>query len=239
MPRFFTEQVDDEKAIITGEDAKHIIKALRMTVGGQVVVCDGEQRDYQCEIESITDEVRLRVLSSGASESEPDLCLHLYQAMPKGEKFEFIVQKAVELGVYDITPVLTSRCISRPDKDTMRKKLVRYNKIAAEAAKQSGRGRIPVVRPLLSYQEALKEMAAFQNAIFFYECKGQPLQKIIQQGLTETAILIGSEGGFSEEEAAAAETAGLFTASLGKRILRCETAPIAGISIIMNLSGNM
>ena len=169
MPRFFTEQVDDEKAIITGEDAKHIIKALRMTVGEQVVVCDGEQRDYQCEIESITDEVRLRVLSSGASESEPDLCLHLYQAMPKGEKFEFIVQKAVELGVYDITPVLTSRCISRPDKDTMRKKLVRYNKIAAEAAKQSGRGRIPVVRPLLSYQEALKEMAAFQNAIFFYE----------------------------------------------------------------------
>lgn len=144
MPRFFTQDITEMGGCITGEDAKHIAKVLRMKVGDELTVCDTKGRDYDCMIEEIgAGEVRLKVLSVAPSQSEPDVRVHLYQAMPKADKMETIIQKAVELGAASITPVMTRRCVSRPDAKSMDKKLVRYNRIALEAAKQCGRGVVP------------------------------------------------------------------------------------------------
>ena len=239
MPRFFSEQISGDVAIISGEDARHITKSLRMSIGEQLTLCDGASNEYLCEILSLGDSVTLRVIEQHPSEAEPSIRLHLYQALPKGEKMEFIIQKAIELGAYSVTPILTSRCVSRPDTKSMEKKLVRYQKIAAEAAKQCGRGIIPLVKPLLSFENMLTEQAKHDISIIFYECGGVPLQKLSIPKEGNVAVLVGSEGGFSQEEVEKASAAGMKTATLGKRILRCETAPIAGISIIMNLTENI
>ena len=159
MPRFFTQDITETGGCITGEDAKHIAKVLRMKVGDELTVCDTKGRDYDCMIEEIgAGEVRLKVLSVAPSQSEPDVRVHLYQAMPKADKMETIIQKAVELGAASITPVMTRRCVSRPDAKSMDKKLVRYNRIALEAAKQCGRGVVPPVLPLLELPQALEQM---------------------------------------------------------------------------------
>ena len=170
MPRFFTQTISREGGSITGDDAKHIAKVLRMKIGEELTVCDTKGYDYHCMIESLSDkEVTLKVLSAEESQSEPSVKVHLYQAMPKGDKLELIIQKAVELGVDSITPVMTRRCVSKPDAKSMAKKLERYNRIALEAAKQSGRGKIPQVKPLLELNEALDEMAETSCPILFYE----------------------------------------------------------------------
>lgn len=239
MPRFFIGPLSGDCAVIEGGDARHITRVLRMQPGERITLCDGAGTDYAGVIESVGDTVSVRVLESCRSEAEPTVSLHLYQALPKGEKMELIIQKAVELGASDITPVLTSRCVSRPDPQSMEKKRARYQKIAFEAAKQCGRGVIPSVRPLLSFGQALAEAANFDLSIFFYECGGAFLQKIISPEKKDIALFVGSEGGFSEEEAAQAVATGAVAATLGKRILRCETAPLAGIAIVMNLTGNM
>ena len=136
MPRFFTQTISREGGSITGDDAKHIAKVLRMKIGEELTVCDTKGYDYHCMIESLSDkEVTLKVLSAEESQSEPSVKVHLYQAMPKGDKLELIIQKAVELGVDSITPVMTRRCVSKPDAKSMAKKLERYNRIALEAAK--------------------------------------------------------------------------------------------------------
>lgn len=239
MPRFFISPPTGDHAVIEGSDARHITKVLRMLPGEQLTLCDGAGTDYLGVIVSVGDTVSVRILENQRSRAEPTVTLHLYQALPKGEKMEFIIQKAVELGVTDITPVLTSRCVSRPDPQSMQKKQIRYQKIAFEAAKQCGRGVIPGVRPLLRFEQALAEAANFDLSIFFYECGGEYLQKIILPEKKSIALFVGSEGGFSEEEAALALSSGAAAATLGNRILRCETAPLAGISIVMNLTGNM
>lgn len=239
MPRFFSTRIADGFARIEGEDARHITKSLRMMPGEQITVCDGACHEYLCEIESVGDEVLLRVLEQKLSESEPTVSVHLYQALPKGDKMEFIIQKAVELGVGSVTPVLTSRCVSRPDDRSMQKKLPRYQKISLEAAKQCGRGRIPQIRPMLTFEQMLAQQREYDISIMFYECGGLPLQKLLMPQHHKIALLVGSEGGFSEDEAKRAAECGMKIATLGKRILRCETAPLAGISIVMNLTDNM
>ena len=240
MPRFFTQTISREGGSITGDDAKHIAKVLRMKIGEELTVCDTKGYDYHCMIESLSDkEVTLKVLSAEESQSEPSVKVHLYQAMPKGDKLELIIQKAVELGVDSITPVMTRRCVSKPDAKSMAKKLERYNRIALEAAKQSGRGKIPQVKPLLELNEALDEMAETSCPILFYENATAPAKEVIDQAGEEIAVLIGSEGGFDESEVVKAKEKGCRVLSLGKRILRCETAPLAALSIIMFETGNM
>ena len=240
MPRFFIGPPSGDCAVIEGGDARHITRVLRMQPGERIILCDGAGTDYAGVIESAGDTaVSVRILESRRSEAEPTVSLHLYQALPKGEKMDLIIQKAVELGVKDITPVLTSRCVSRPDPQSMGKKLSRYQKIAFEAAKQCGRGVIPAVRPMLGFEQSLAEAANFDLSIFFYECGGAFLQKIISPEKKDIALFVGSEGGFSKEEAALAVASGAVAATLGKRILRCETAPLAALAIIMNLTGNM
>lgn len=240
MPRFFTQTISAEGGIISGDDAKHISRVLRMKVGELLTACDTKGYDYDCLIESLSDrEVSLRVLEVRPSQSEPDVRVSLYQAMPKGDKLELIIQKAVELGVDSITPVMTRRCVSKPDSKSMAKKLERYNRIALEAAKQSGRGKVPQVCPMLDLPQALDEMAQTSCPILFYENATAPAKQVIDGAGKEIAVLIGSEGGFDESEVELAIKKGCQVLSLGKRILRCETAPLAALSIIMFETGNM
>ncbi len=241
MPRFFTGQVNRERAMIAGEDARHIALALRMKAGERLTVCDADGQDYQCVIERISPEqVELRVEEVAPSAGEPGVWITLYQALPKGDKMETIVQKAVELGVGRIVPVLTHRCVSRPDDKSMRKKCERYNRIALEAAKQCGRGRVPEVAPLVGFREAVAQMRADPLALLFYENADQPLREVLTGRLGDrVSILIGSEGGFEPSEAAFAAENGLVPLSLGSRILRCETAPLAAITAILYQAGDI
>lgn len=244
LPRFFVsaDNIGKDKILITGGDATHITHSLRMSPGDKITVCDMHSLEYECVIENIErGEIQLRVLESHAGESEPWYKVSLYQALPKGDKMESIVQKAVETGVWEIVPFISERCISRPDKKSMASKVERWNKIAYEAAKQCGRGIIPAVRPICTYDEALTCAADADMRFFFYECESErTLRDALEHARSDRenkkdmriSAVIGAEGGFSADEAARAESSGLLPTGLGKRILRCETAPIAVLGAI-------
>ena len=203
MPRFFTQGVSGDTIIITGGDAAHIGRVLRMAVGDELVVCDtGTDIEYYCRIVSIApDAVTLAVDRAQNSAAEPDVRVHLYMALPKGDKLELVIQKAVELGVCDVTPILTRRCVSRPDAKSLAKKQDRWQKIAAEAAKQCGRARIPAVRPTLDWTAALDELAGQPLSILFYELGGAPLRTLLAGASADIAIVVGAEGGFDVGQA--------------------------------------
>lgn len=240
MPRFFCDPPVNGTILITGEDAEHIGKALRMKTGEELTACCTDGTDCDCVIESITrEEVLLRVMDSRPNESEPNVRITLYQAMPKGDKMDLIVQKAVELGAAEIVPVLTKRCISRPDAKSMDKKRKRLQKIALEAAKQSGRGIIPQVGQLLSFSEAVNDTTRHEKALLCYEKGGVRLNQTVDSNTKSIGIFIGSEGGFEEEEVLFANQHGVKSVTLGKLILRCETAPLAALAVLMNLTENI
>ena len=235
MPRFFVtaSQIgvrDDltKTVLITGDDASHITRSLRMKEGERIVVCDMARTEYDCEIVSVGDTVTARVVAERASSSEPPYKATLYQALVKGDKFDTIVQKAVECGVCRIVPVLTDRCIVRLNKKECEKKVARWQRIADEAAKQCGRGALVAVGDLMTYKEAIAAAAKDSLSIFCYEGEEtRSLRSALEStdGVPETvSFMIGSEGGFSASEASAAEAAGLVPVSLGRRILRTETA---------------
>ncbi len=240
MPRFFLEHLNNPESIcITGEDARHIGRSLRMRVGGTLTVC-ANGTDYHCRITAITpDEVQLTALSWELCAAEPTVNVTLYQAVPKADKLSLIIQKSIELGAVRIVPVLTRRCVSRPDKKDFDKKLSRLEKIAESAAKQSGRGIIPEVAPLYTWQEALDEMVQSDCALMLYEEGGKRFHEVSLEGCRNIAVFIGSEGGLDPEEVETAKSAGIIPIWLGNRILRCETAPLAALSILMNRTGNM
>lgn len=239
MPRFFIENIKGDTVIIDGEEANHIVKSLRMKKGEIITLCDTKGNDYICEIESADKSVVCKVLNCEKSKSEPSVRVTLYQAMPKLDKLETIIQKSVELGIYKIVPVLTKRCISRPDKSTMSKKLERLSKISFEAAKQSGRGIIPEICDMITFKEAIDRMKTDNIGIILYEGGGENLSDIGLPQAENISIMIGSEGGFDEDEVDFAVLNGIERVGLGPRILRCETAPVATLSIIMNLTKNM
>lgn len=240
MPRFFADVSDENNIVISGDDARHIGRSLRMKPGEPLTVCC-HGYDYDCVISSITeDSVFLSLVSSQPCASEPNIEATLFQAVPKLDKLEHIIQKTVELGVSKIVPVLTRRCVSRPNEKDFSKKLVRLNKIAEEAAKQSGRGIIPQVTPIISYKNAVEEMKKLDKSIILYEESGGcSFGSIDFNDVKTVGVLIGSEGGFDPEEAELAVNAGAERVWLGKRILRCETAPITAMSILMFLTNNM
>ena len=241
MPRFFSQNIQGQTAYIEGDDAKHIAKALHAKTGQQFVVCDAGGTDYLCAVSELSSSlVTLDILSSGPSRGEPKARIRLYQALPKGEKLELIVQKAVELGAAEIIPVLTSRCISRPSLKAMDKKIARLQRIAYEAAKQCGRGIIPQVGPLLEFDKAAAQMAESELAILFYEeCQTELSRLLSGAAPASVSIMIGCEGGFSASEVELAANLGVSVASLGSRILRCETAPIAALSVILHHLGEL
>ena len=239
MPRFFVPGVSGETALITGQDAVHIRRALRMKPGENLTLCDGQGTDYFCEIAAYEEEtVRLKVLYHTPTACEPDTAVTLYQGLPKGEKMEWILQKSVELGVTALVPVVTTRSIVRLKPGEGEKKRDRWQKIAAEAAGQSGRGIIPQVHRPLTFGQALDRLAE-ENTVVFYEGGGQPLSGLVGRETRALSIVVGPEGGFEGAEITALRERGAQVATLGKRILRCETAPLAALAVIMQLTGNL
>lgn len=241
MPRFFVDQQPQDGVLtLTGENAHHAGRVLRLRVGEGVTLCDGAGMDFDCTVEAVEKEaVTCRVVSCHAADTEPKQSITLFMALPKGDRMEFIVQKAVELGVSRIVPYLSKNCVSRPDKTE--KKVERWRKIAAEAAKQCGRGRLPEVAAVVPVAQAIAQAAESETALFFYENeKRTGLRDALAGGVRDTvSLMVGPEGGFDPAEARAAVDAGLQSVSLGTRILRCETAPIAALAAVLYAGGNM
>ncbi len=230
MPRFFfhRDALVDNTLTLSGESASHILRSLRMAVGEHLTLCDGEGLDYHAVITSATkDSVTLSVEERLPSKAEPPYRITLWQCLPKGEKFETIIQKAVECGICEIVPVQSSRCIAKIKKEEADKKLARFNKIAEEAAKQSGRGILPKVLYPVSYKDAVVAMKQDDLSFLCYENEDKKtLPMLLRETLPPRTVsfLVGSEGGLSEEEVALAKENGILSLSLGERILRTETA---------------
>ena len=241
MVRFFvtSQELNMDDPVLTGENASHA-KVLRLKEGEQVLLCDGCGSEAVCTVESFSQgEYRLLVQERMESASEASVRVSVYMALPKGDKLEHVIQKATELGAYEIVTFPSARCVSRPDEKTLRKKLDRWQKIAASAAEQSGRGRIPQVVVLSGYKAALERAAQADKAILFYENeKATTLRQELDRGVYNSVCLLsGPEGGFEAFEIEQAKDMGLRICTLGNRILRCETAPLCGLSAVMFHAG--
>lgn len=238
MPRFFAEPENINGNIITlySDDAVHISRVLRGKAGDILTVCDGKGNDYTAEITSVSDKsVTLEIKETFVTKSEPSVRITLYQGLPKGDKMETIIQKCVELGVCGIVPVNTERCIVKIDKNKENKKMERWRKIAESAAKQSGRGIIPSMGQVVSFENALKEASSMDGAVIPYELEEKNGLKSFLDGFKgeSLAVFIGPEGGFSIDEIEKAVKSGVIPVTLGKRILRTETAGMAAVANIL------
>ncbi len=245
MYHFYTEKsnISDTQITLTGEDVNHIKNVLRMKTGEELIICDGEGTDHYCRIASFEgNTVIADILESFGSKAELDTRLFLFQGMPKKDKMELIIQKAVELGVYEIIPVMTKRVIVKlDDAKKEARKLERWQSIAESAAKQSGRGIIPKIAEVMDYRQALEYAKTLDANLIPYEnadnseCGMEGSRSIVRDlnGKKSVGIFIGPEGGFEEGEVEQAVNAGFKCISLGRRILRTETAGLAILSVIM------
>ena len=240
MPRFFVkpQQVTQDTIYIEGSDVNHIKNVLRMAVGEEISISDGEGKDYFGKIETIdSKQVTVSILNSWDSFVELPGKLYLFQGLPKADKMELIIQKAVELGAYAVIPVVTKRTIVKLDAKKEGKKIARWQGISESAAKQSGRGIVPEVMTPMTFKEALAMASSMEHAIIPYEkAKGMEEARTLVRGLKDSksvAIFIGPEGGFDDSEIEAAISAGVMPMTLGHRILRTETAGLAILSILM------
>lgn len=236
MPRFFVRstQIENGVVTVTGDDAFHISRSLRMAVGEHITVCDMQRKEYDCVLERFDEgRVDARILSESRCDTEPPFYASLFQALPKGDKLDTVIQKSVECGVSEITLFESERCIVRADRSNESKKFDRRSRIAFEAAKQCGRGIIPAIKPTVSFKEAISQAVKADIPLFCYEGDdtiplGKALRKYMLDKTSEStpciSIVIGSEGGFSKAEAEYAISAGMIPVGLGKRILRTETA---------------
>lgn len=241
MPRFFVNKNDIGSDIImlTGENAHHIANVLRLGVGDKIVICDGEETDYRCKISKITKnnsqyEVWADIEEKNESLAEPDTKITLFQGLPKADKMELIIQKAVELGVHEIVPVITDTSVVRWEKKSVAK-VERFRKIAEAAAKQCGRGRIPKIGNIVGLEEAVLQSKALDKSIVAYENEKNFTIKAFLKEFNDTnlGIFIGPEGGFSESEIIKLSGAGIKSVTLGKRILKTETAGIMALAVIL------
>jgi len=243
VPRFFLtpEALSGDFAVLTGENAAHA-RVLRLKNGDEVILCDGEGQACRAAVaDAAVGQIRLTILDRRASESEPALRVSMYLAYAKSDKFEHVVQKATELGAAEIIGFPSSRCVARPDGASLPRKLERWQKIAASAAEQSGRARIPAVLTVSSYDEAVRRACETDFPCFFYENEQRlSFRAAIGSGGFHTAALMsGPEGGFSGDEVLAAQSAGMRICTLGPRILRCETAPLCALSALMFACGEL
>lgn len=242
MPRFFMAgtNIFGGTAIIRGRDAEHI-RVLRLRPGEDVVICDGEGTDYKCRlVRSEKDEAEAEVLEVVRCPAEPSVKVSVLCGLPKGDKTDYIIQKCVEAGAYEILFFDSSRCIAKPD--APEKKLERWQRIAEEAAKQSGRGIIPQVGWAGDFAGALDAAIKKDLPLFMYETgEREALNEVLDanRSVSSVAIVTGPEGGFAEFEAKLAKIVGLRLCSMGERILRCETAPVVALTAVMYATGNL
>ncbi len=234
--RFFVSSKDivSDTVTIKGDDCVHIGVSLRSRPGDIITVCDEEMREYTCEILTISpDAVTAKITDMNISASEPAVKIHLYQSLAKGDKLDLIIQKATEIGVHDITLVNSKRCIVKYDGKDCCRKVERFAKIAESAAKQSGRGIVPNVFPPVDMMTALKN--AEGQKLFCYELERSLSIKeaVNDKNCTEISVFIGPEGGYTSDEAKMAVKFGAQPVTLGKRILRCETAPLFVLSCLI------
>ncbi len=244
MGKFFVlpQQIQDDTIHIEGGDALHIGKVLRLTVGDRITVCDGAGVDYEAQIQQMRpQEVLAKIVGRKRADTEPSLRVVLYQGIPKGTKMDYVIQKAVELGVAQIVPVALKRTVVKLDAKGAAGKVVRWNKIAAEASKQCNRAVIPQVAPVVTLHEALSQMQQQLKLIPYEAEEKKGLRDALQQypQVSSVGVLIGPEGGFDREEVEQAISAGLLPVRLGKRILRTETAPLAVIAALMYAYGEL
>ena len=245
MPRFFLSggsSIAGGTAFILGEDAAHA-KVLRLRVGDRLIVCDGLGKDHHCTVTKITpDEVEAEVVEVVPCTSEPSVRTVILAGLPKGsDKVDYIIQKCTEAGASEIWFFGSRRCVAKLQGDT-EKKVARWQRIAEEAAKQSGRGIIPKVGYLNDLAEAFNKAAETDLPLFMYETGNRvTLKEAIEAkpGITSAAIITGPEGGFEGYEAELANIMKLTVCSMGPRILRCETAPVAALAALMYATGNM
>lgn len=242
MYRFFVEkyQIHDGRVDITGEDVNHIRNVLRMRPGEEVLISTGDEWEYTCAIERLEeDRVILRVEDASRPGRELASKIWLFQCLPKSDKMETVIQKAVELGAYTVVPVASSRCVVKLDERRAAQKVVRWNAIAEAAAKQSKRLIIPEVRGVMRFRDALEAAADLDVKLIPYERQDgmegtRKILNAIRPGQS-VAVMIGPEGGFDDAEVQLAREHGFEPVTLGKRILRTETAGMTMLSILMYL----
>ena len=240
MQHFFVtpDQVKGDLIFVEGSDVNHMKNVLRMRIGEEVTISDGNNRQYICEIKEYEqDEAVLHILEEMNTDTELPSKIYLFQGLPKQDKMELIVQKCVELGCYEVIPVATKRCVVKLDDKKAKKKIERWQQIAESAAKQAGRGVIPEVKDVLSFKEALKYAKDLDVVLIPYELaegmkETKQLISEIKPGQS-VGIFIGPEGGFEREEVETAIDEGAKAITLGKRILRTETAGLTTLSVLM------
>lgn len=243
MPRFFVRQdaVREGQICLTGEDAHHIARSLRMAVGDALTVCDMQGNEYDCRIEAFLGdrEVTARIIEAHKPQNEPPCYIRLFQALPKGDKLETVIQKAVECGVSEIIPFESERCVVRVKPEAEARKTERRQRIAEEAAKQCGRSALPTISETVKFSDMLRLAKESELCLFCYEGEGtDPLGQVLREKRTilergcRISVIVGSEGGFSIPEADAIRGEGMIAVGLGRRILRTETAPIFILSCL-------
>lgn len=242
MARFFMAgtNIAGGMAIMRGRDAEHV-RVLRLRPGEDMIICDGRGTDYKCRlVKADKEQVEAEVIEVVRCPAEPSVKVSILCALPKGDRTDYIIQKCVEAGAEDIAFFSSARCIAKPD--APEKKLERWQRIAEEAAKQSGRGIIPSVSWVGDFAGALDRAVKAELALFMYETGDrEPLDKVLGENgeIKTAAVITGPEGGFEPFEAQLAKIAGLRICSMGERILRCETAPVVALTAVMYATGNL
>ena len=242
MPRFFMagSNIMGGMAIIRGRDAEHV-RVLRLRPGEEMIICDGEGTDYKCRlVYADKEQAEAEVIEVVRCPAEPSVKVTVLCGLPKGDRSDYIIQKCVEAGAYEIAFFSCDRCVARPDKPE--KKLERWQRIAEEAAKQSGRGIIPRVSWAGDFTAALDLAVKKELGLFMYETgEREALDAVLSENkeAQSVAIVTGPEGGFAEFEAKLAKICGLHVCSMGERILRCETAPVVALTAAMYATGNL
>jgi len=238
MRRFFS--ADSNCLTLSKDDVNHIANVLRLNRGDEILICDGKSTDYLCRISEITKStVSFESLSSSPNPAEPSVSVTLFQGLPKSDKMDLIVQKCVELGVNCIIPVESERSVVKV-KESANKKISRWQSISEAAAKQSGRGIVPEIGNVIDFGKALEQMGAYDISLIPYELEtANSIDNTLKNtsDINSIAIFVGPEGGISEKEINLAKSSGLLAISLGRRILRCETAGFTALTLSLAAVG--
>lgn len=237
--RYFLTDINGNIATVQGDEAHHLCRVMRLKAGDEVVLCDREGFDYTAVAKDVNEKViTFDILSREKNQAEPAKNLTVYMALPKSDKLEFIVQKCCELGAKKLVPFISEFCVAQKSKKEDNKK-ARLAKISAEAAKQCGRSTPMEIGDTLTFKQLVQDMQNNDINLFFYEHADCPLKSISFADKTNVSVIIGSEGGFSEKECEILSQNGAKTISLGKRILRCETAAVSAVTLTMYTMGEM